>query len=72
MFVNFSGGIGLIKNYKDMITMGFKKNDNIVLVIGKTEGHLDQGVFSRDILGLDSNIDLTKKKKISILLIIKE
>ena len=46
------GGIGLLKNYKDMITMDFKKVDNIVLVIGKTEGHLDQSVFSRDILNI--------------------
>jgi len=46
------GGIGLIKNYKDIITMGFKKIDNVVLVVGKTEGHLDQSVFSRDILNV--------------------
>ena len=44
------GGVGLIKNYKKMITMDFKKIDNLVLVIGKTEGHLDQSVFARDIL----------------------
>jgi len=46
------GGVGLIKNYKDMITIGFKKVGNIVLVIGKTEGHLDQSVFARDILNI--------------------
>jgi len=45
------GGIGLIKNYKNMITMDFKKEDNIVFVIGKTEGHLDQSIFAKDILG---------------------
>jgi len=44
------GGIGLIKNYKNMITMDLKKKDNIVLVAGKTEGHLDQSIFARDIL----------------------
>ena len=44
------GGVGLIKNYKKMITMDFKKIDNLVLVIGKTEGHLDQSIFARDIL----------------------
>ncbi len=44
------GGIGLIKNYKKMITMEFKEIDNIVLVIGKTEGHIDQSVFARNIL----------------------
>ena len=27
-----------------------KKKDNIVLVIGKTEGHLDQSIFAKEIL----------------------
>jgi phosphoribosylformylglycinamidine synthase II len=44
------GGVGLIKNYKNMITMDLKEIGNILLVIGKTEGHLDQSLFSRDIL----------------------
>ncbi|MDC0079115.1 phosphoribosylformylglycinamidine synthase subunit PurL [Candidatus Pelagibacter sp.] len=44
------GGVGLIKDYKKMITMDFKKVDNIVLVIGKTEGHIDQSLFARNIL----------------------
>ncbi|MBD1157449.1 phosphoribosylformylglycinamidine synthase subunit PurL [Pelagibacterales bacterium SAG-MED20] len=44
------GGVGLIKNYKMMITMDFKEVDNIVLVIGKTEGHVDQSLFARNIL----------------------
>ena len=45
------GGVGLIKNYKNMVTMDFKKVDNTVFVIGKTEGHLDQSIFAKDILG---------------------
>jgi len=44
------GGVGLIQDYKKMITMGLKNIDNIVLVVGKTEGHLDQSVFAKDIL----------------------
>ena len=44
------GGVGLIKDYKKMVTMDFKEIDNIVLVIGKTEGHIDQSLFSRNIL----------------------
>ena len=44
------GGVGLISNYKNMITMDLKDTGNIILVIGKTEGHLDQSLFSRDIL----------------------
>jgi len=44
------GGVGLIKNYKNMITMDFKQVDNLILVIGKTEGHIDQSLFARNIL----------------------
>ncbi len=44
------GGVGLIKNYKNMITMNFKEIGNQVLVIGKTEGHIDQSLFARVIL----------------------
>ena len=45
------GGVGLIKDYKNMVTMNFKKKDNVVVVLGKTEGHLDQSIFAKDILG---------------------
>ncbi|MDB0049205.1 phosphoribosylformylglycinamidine synthase subunit PurL [Candidatus Pelagibacter sp.] len=44
------GGVGLIKDYQNMLTMDLKEADNILLVIGKTEGHLDQSIFARDIL----------------------
>ena len=44
------GGVGLIKNYKKMITMDLKEHNNLILLIGKTEGHLDQSLFARDIL----------------------
>ena len=44
------GGVGLIKDYKKMITMNFKETGNQVLVIGKTEGHIDQSLFARVIL----------------------
>jgi phosphoribosylformylglycinamidine synthase len=44
------GGVGLIKDYKKMVTMDFKEIDNLVLIIGKTEGHIDQSLFARTIL----------------------
>ena len=44
------GGVGLIKNYKKIVTMNFKESNNLVLVIGKTEGHIDQSLFARIIL----------------------
>ncbi len=62
------GGVGLIKDYKKMITMGFKKHGNIVYVIGKTEGHLDQSIFAKDLLnekkGAPPNINLFNEKNI--------
>ena len=44
------GGVGLIKNYSQMITMNFKEIENLVLIIGKTEGHMDQSLFARSVL----------------------
>tara|TARA_B100000579_G_scaffold211960_1_gene173217 strand:- start:317 stop:1240 length:924 start_codon:yes stop_codon:yes gene_type:complete len=47
------GGIGLIKDYEKMTTMNIKKDGNLVFVIGKTEGHLDQSIFAKSILSED-------------------
>ncbi len=44
------GGVGLIKDYKKMISIDLKEVDNLVLIIGKTEGHIDQSLFARTIL----------------------
>ncbi len=44
------GGVGLINDYQKMITMDLKDVNNLVLVIGKTEGHIDQSIFARNIL----------------------
>ncbi len=44
------GGVGLIKDYKKIVTMHFKNEGNLILVIGKTFGHLDQSIFARDII----------------------
>ncbi len=62
------GGVGLIKDYQKMITMDFKKHGNVVYVIGKTEGHLDQSVFAKDLLnekkGAPPSINLFNEKNI--------
>ncbi len=44
------GGVGLIKNYNNVISMNLKEISNLIIVVGKTEGHIDQSVFARDIL----------------------
>jgi len=62
------GGIGLIKDIKNMITMEFKNTGNLVLILGKTEGHLDQSIFSKEILsekkGPPPNVNLFNEKNI--------
>jgi len=72
------GGVGLIKNHKKMITMDFKEVGNLVLVVGKTEGHIDQSLFARTILneknGPPPEINLFNEKNIgeSLLHLIKK
>ena len=44
------GGVGLLKNYKNMVTMDLKSEGNLILAIGKTEGHLEQSIFAKSIL----------------------
>ncbi len=44
------GGVGLIRDYSKMVTMDFKEINNLILIIGKTEGHMDQSLFLRSIL----------------------
>jgi len=46
------GGIGLIKNLNDMITMNIKEIGSSLLVIGKTQGHLYQSEFFREVVGI--------------------
>ncbi len=62
------GGVGLIQNYINMTTMEFKNIGNIVYVIGKTEGHLDQSIFAKDILnekkGPPPSVNLFNEKNI--------
>ncbi len=62
------GGVGLINDYDNMITMDFKNIDNIVFIIGKTEGHLDQSIFAKDILnerkGPPPSVNLFNEKNI--------
>ena len=67
------GGVGLIKDYQNMITMDFKKEKNLVLVLGKTKGHLEQSIFAREILdekkGPPPEINLFNEKNIGTTLI---
>ena len=44
------GGVGLIKDYKKIVTMDLKNEENLIFVVGKTNGHIDQSIFAREIL----------------------
>ncbi len=44
------GGVGLIKDYKKIVTMNLKKEDNLIFVVGKTYGHINQSIFAREII----------------------
>ena len=39
------GGIGLLDDLKKSIDIKTKKNGNLIMVVGKTLGHIDQSVF---------------------------
>jgi phosphoribosylformylglycinamidine synthase subunit PurL len=60
------GGVGLIRNINNMITINFKDVDNYIFVIGKTSGHLHQSEFFklvvRDNSGPPPEINLFNEK----------
>jgi phosphoribosylformylglycinamidine synthase len=51
-----------------MLTMDFKTEGNLVYVIGKTDGHLDQSIFARELLnekkGPPPTVNLFNEKNI--------
>jgi len=60
------GGIGVIKNLNNMITKDIKKTGSLILVVGKTLGHLYQSEFFRVVLNIKDgpppNINLFNEK----------
>jgi phosphoribosylformylglycinamidine synthase len=44
------GGVGVLSDYKQILSMNLKNIGNLVLVIGKTGGHLEQSIFAKEIL----------------------
>ena len=70
------GGVGLIQNLKKFINHKFKKENSILLLIGKTFGHLEQSVFYEEIYSIkegqppEVNLVNEKNNGLSILEII--
>ena len=60
------GGVGLITNIKNKINHNLKKNENIILQIGKSFGHLSQSVFFEELYstkdGPPPEINLSNEK----------
>ncbi len=46
------GGVGLIKDISNIKNYKFKNVDNLIYVIGKTNGHLEQSILCYDLLHL--------------------
>ena len=60
------GGVGVIENLKKVIDINTKKTGNLILIIGKTIGHLDQSAFLQENFsifdGPPPEINLTNEK----------
>ena len=61
------GGVGLLKDVSKMATIAFKREGDVVILIGETKGHLGQSVYLREIEGKEDGaaptVDLAAEKK---------
>jgi phosphoribosylformylglycinamidine synthase subunit PurL len=61
------GGVGLLKDVSKMATLGFKRENDVVILIGETKGHLGQSIYLREIEGREEGgcpkVDLALEKK---------
>ena len=61
------GGVGLLKDVTKCATIGFKREGDIVIVIGETKGHLGQSIYLREIEGREEGaappVDLAAERK---------
>jgi phosphoribosylformylglycinamidine synthase len=61
------GGVGLIKNVERRATMGYKREGDVIILIGETKGHLGQSIYLREIEGKEEGaapfVDLAAEKK---------
>ena len=62
-----NGGVGLLKDASKMATIAFKREDDVVILIGETRGHLGQSIYLREIEGCEEGtappVDLAAEKK---------
>ncbi len=61
------GGVGLIQDVTKMATVAFKRENDVVILLGETSGHLGQSIYLREIEGKEEGaapvVDLALEKK---------
>ncbi len=61
------GGVGLIEDVRQTVTLAFKQAGETILLIGKTEGWLGQSLYAREICGCGEGapppVDLGEEKR---------
>jgi phosphoribosylformylglycinamidine synthase len=61
------GGVGLLKDTSKMATVAFKREGDVLVLIGETKGHLGQSAYLREIEGKEEGaappVDLGAEKK---------
>jgi phosphoribosylformylglycinamidine synthase len=61
------GGVGLLTTVRRMASIGFKRENDAILLIGETKGHLGQSLYLRDIEGREEGaappVDLAAEKR---------
>src|SRR5690349_18809891 len=61
------GGVGLMADVRKMATVAFKREGDVIIVLGETRGHLGQSIYLREIEGKEEGaspkVDLALEKK---------
>ena len=61
------GGVGLLKDASKMATIAFKRDGDVVILVGETRGHLGQSIYLREIEGKEEGaapkVDLAAERK---------
>ncbi|MDR3449577.1 MAG: AIR synthase-related protein, partial [Alphaproteobacteria bacterium] len=61
------GGVGLLKDVSKLASIGFKRDGDVIILIGETQGHLGQSIYLREIEGKEEGgappVDLAAEKK---------
>ncbi|MEC7381179.1 MAG: phosphoribosylformylglycinamidine synthase subunit PurL [Pseudomonadota bacterium] len=61
------GGVGVIDNLDIFADHNFKRKDDVIFIIGKTDGHLPQSIYATELLnintGLPPKVNLDEEKK---------